>query len=149
LGKGQKLRQVPLPPQTLGLLTGYYRALTGQKLHQQPVETPLIPDLHDNQKAVTPLAVHKVLKGFFAALAARCETDDPEAATQLLKASAHWLRHTHGSVAVAQNIPLVMVRDNLGHASIATTSQYLHAEADARFEAFEHFIETPQKDKSN
>ncbi len=103
LGKGQKLRQVPLPSQTLALLTGYYRALTGRELRQQPAETPLIPDLHDSRKAVTPLAVHKVLKGFFAELAQHCEKDDPEATDRLLKASAHWLRHTHGSVAVAQN----------------------------------------------
>lgn len=149
LGKGQKLRQVPLPPQTWALLMGYYRTLTGRELRQQPAETPLIADLHDSRKTVTPLAIHKVLKGFFTALAAHCETDDPEAASQLLKASAHWLRHTHGSVAVAQNIPLVMIRDNLGHASIATTSQYLHAEADARFKAFEHFTDTRQKDKRN
>ncbi len=40
-----------------------------------------------------------------------------------------------------------MVRDNLGHASIATTSQYLHAEADARYEAFETFTDAPKMDK--
>ncbi len=145
LGKGQKLRRVPLPPALLTLLTGLYQDLTGRELCRQPPETPLLPDLRDNAKAVTPLAVHKALKGFFTDLAQHCEKEDPEAAARLATASAHWLRHTHGSVAVAQNIPLVMVRDNLGHASISTTSQYVHAEADARYEAFEHFTDTPDR----
>jgi site-specific recombinase XerD len=148
LGKGQKLRQVPLPPGTLASITGLYRALTGRELLRQVPETPLISDLRDDHKAVTPLAVHKVLKSFFAEAARECEQESPEAATRLAKASAHWLRHTHGSRAVDQGIPLVMVRDNLGHASLATTSQYLHVEADARYEAFEHFTDAAQSNKN-
>jgi site-specific recombinase XerD len=33
------------------------------------------------------------------------------------------------------NIPLTVVRDNLGHSNIATTSQYIHTENDARYDA--------------
>ena len=55
---------------------------------------------------------------------------------QTRTASAHWLRHAHGSTAVDRNIPLTMIRDNLGHSSIATTSHYVHADKDARHEAF-------------
>jgi len=56
-----------------------------------------------------------------------------------LAASAHWLRHTHGSLAVDRNIPLTMIRDNLGHSNIATTSSYVHSDNDARHEAFDDF----------
>ncbi|MDF3837007.1 site-specific integrase, partial [Cupriavidus basilensis] len=53
----------------------------------------------------------------------------------LASASAHWLRHTAGSHMTDQQVDLRFVRDNFGHASIATTSAYLHTEDDARHEA--------------
>ena len=50
--------------------------------------------------------------------------------------SPHWLRHAHASHALDRGAPLSLVRDTLGHASISTTSAYLHARPDdssARF----------------
>lgn len=41
--------------------------------------------------------------------------------------SPHWLRHAHASAALSRGCPLHVLRDSLGHASIATTSRYLHA----------------------
>jgi site-specific recombinase XerD len=41
-------------------------------------------------------------------------------------ASAHWLRHSHGSHALDRGASVVTVRDTLGHASINTTNKYLH-----------------------
>jgi site-specific recombinase XerD len=52
------------------------------------------------------------------------------AAERLRQASAHWLRHTAGSHMTDGQVDLRYVRDNLGHASIATTNQYLHADDD-------------------
>lgn len=144
LGKGQKLRQVPLPPMTIMQLNTNYQALTGQLLARQHPDYPLIPSLHHPSLSVTPVAIHKSLKAFFSQLAQQTLAENPESAQQLLKASTHWLRHTHGSVAVEQGIPLTMIRDNLGHASIATTSYYLHTEADARYEAFKQLTEKPE-----
>lgn len=56
-------------------------------------------------------------------------------AAVLVSASAHWLRHTAGSHMSDQQVDLRYVRDNFGHASIATTSAYLHSEEDARHKA--------------
>ncbi|OXH93937.1 integrase, partial [Burkholderia multivorans] len=56
-------------------------------------------------------------------------------ADQLASASAHWVRHTAGSHMTDRQVDLRFVRDNLGHASLATTSVYLHAEDDARHDA--------------
>jgi hypothetical protein len=50
--------------------------------------------------------------------------------------SPHWLRHAHASHALDHGAPLSLVRDTLGHASISTTSAYLHArpgDSSARF----------------
>ncbi len=41
--------------------------------------------------------------------------------------SLHWLRHSHATHAIAKGAPLALVRDSLGHSSVATTNQYLHA----------------------
>jgi integrase/recombinase XerD len=40
-------------------------------------------------------------------------------------ASPHWLRHAHATVALEHGCPLHVLRDSLGHSSIATTSRYL------------------------
>lgn len=45
-----------------------------------------------------------------------------------------WLRHTMGSC-LADSIDLRHVRDTFGHASLSTTSIYLHAEDDQRHAA--------------
>lgn len=65
-------------------------------------------------------------------------------ARQVLKASTHWLRHSHASHALNGRegpVPLEVVRNNMGHSSIATTSGYLTGERDARLRAMEGFWE--------
>lgn len=44
--------------------------------------------------------------------------------------SAHWLRHSHASHALDRGATVALVRDTLGHASLATTSRYTHAKPD-------------------
>lgn len=43
------------------------------------------------------------------------------------RVSPHWLRHAHASHALASGADVALVRDSLGHASLATTSRYTHA----------------------
>lgn len=43
------------------------------------------------------------------------------------KVSPHWLRHAHASHSLDRGAPIHLVQQTLGHASIATTSRYLHA----------------------
>jgi site-specific recombinase XerD len=42
------------------------------------------------------------------------------------KVSPHWLRHAHASHALDHNAPVHLVQATLGHASLATTSEYAH-----------------------
>lgn len=44
--------------------------------------------------------------------------------------SPHWLRHAHASHAIDRGAPISLVKATLGHSSVATTSQYLHAAPD-------------------
>jgi integrase/recombinase XerD len=41
--------------------------------------------------------------------------------------SPHWLRHAHASHALDRGAPIHLVKETLGHRSIATTGKYLHA----------------------
>lgn len=41
--------------------------------------------------------------------------------------SAHWLRHSHASHALDRGANVALVRDTLGHSSLAVTSRYTHA----------------------
>ncbi len=47
-----------------------------------------------------------------------------------LKVSPHWLRHSHASHSLDRGAPLSLVKETLGHSSIAITEKYLHAKPD-------------------
>lgn len=38
--------------------------------------------------------------------------------------SPHWMRHAHASHALDRGAPVHLIKDTLGHATLATTSQY-------------------------
>lgn len=46
------------------------------------------------------------------------------------KVSPHWLRHAHASHSLERGAPIHLLKETLGHASVATTSKYLHARPD-------------------
>jgi integrase len=58
-----------------------------------------------------------------------------DAHAQLLKTSAHALRHTFGTRAVARDMPIDVVQRVLGHASLQTTSIYVRAERQRMLDA--------------
>jgi site-specific recombinase XerD len=69
-----------------------------------------------------------VTRRFFRLAADAIGTDHPVLAEKLRRASPHWTRHTHATHALARGAELTTVRDNLRHASIATTSIYLQSD---------------------
>ncbi|MDR7097556.1 site-specific recombinase XerD [Hydrogenophaga laconesensis] len=68
------------------------------------------------------------MRRFFLKVAEVIEADSPMTADKLRRASPHWMRHTHATHALARGAELTTVRDNLRHASIQTTSIYLHGD---------------------
>lgn len=79
----------------------------------------------------SPSAIYKRIKAFMAQAARTLQGDD---AIHLLRASTHWLRHTHGTHALQGRqgravLTLQAVQNNLGHARLATTTAYLPARA--------------------
>ena len=101
LGKGDKLRTVLVPVvvwMELEQLRGHDCVFVGVK-----------------GNAIDRVMAHKIIKD--AAVLAGVNT----------KVSCHWLRHCNASHALARGASITLVRDSLGHASIAVSDKYLHS----------------------
>jgi integrase len=136
IGKGKKHREVPISPGIIEAINNHLRDRGLRAVGYTSADTPIIGKLRGEAKdAISESGLYQALKDFFEEVARVLEDKDPLAADKLKRASTHWLRHTHGSHAVANGVPLAIVRDNLGHSNIATTSIYVHTDRDERYKA--------------
>jgi site-specific recombinase XerD len=129
-GKGGKIARVALPPLAWDALGRYLaeRGLPVVPVRWRP-ETPVIGSLEaDSGAAISGVRLWGVLRRFFRLAADLIETDHPPLADKLRRASPHWMRHTHATHALGRGADLTTVRDNLRHASVSTTSIYLHSD---------------------
>jgi integrase/recombinase XerD len=106
IGKGSKPRVVQIP-------ASVWRAITELKPSAKP-DDPLIAG--QDGRPIGPRAVHRLVRR----AARRIGID---------RVSPHWMRHAHASHALDRGAPVHLVQQNLGHASLVTTSGYLHARA--------------------
>lgn len=121
-GKGNKLGMVPLNGSAVIALNDYRAALSMLPLMPgQDDAGPVLRDVH-GVRGVTVKCLHQLLT----AVTRSCP--DP----RVQRATAHWLRHSAASSMLDAGVPLHVVRDNLRHASISTTSRYVHADNDRR-----------------
>ena len=127
-GKGGLALPVPIPEDALEVL-GDYRVSTGRSAWPDPLQPePILMDLHGQGRPLTSKAVHQIVTALFESAATACA--DPDQARLLRAATPHWLRHTAATHQLDAGIPLLVVRDNLRHASVQTTERYLHVEPD-------------------
>ncbi|MDE1181787.1 tyrosine-type recombinase/integrase [Paraburkholderia sp.] len=135
LGKGEKERLVPATREMMVELSRYRVACGMAALPSEREDTPLVLPIGQSRKPLTRAALHQIVKDVFRGAADRLrqrgEAFETHAA-QLERASAHWMRHSAGSHMANQQVDLRLVRDNLGHASLTTTSLYLHVDDDRR-----------------
>ena len=130
VGKGSRAGKVALPPLARGALDRYLveRGLPVTRVRWNP-KTPLVGSLGvDADGGVTGTRLWSVMRRFFETAANVIENDHTALAEKLRKASPHWMRHTHATHALARGAELTTVRDNLRHASVSTTSIYLHSD---------------------
>lgn len=144
-GKGNKERLIPATAELMVELMSYRRSLELSDLPQVSEPSPLVFPVTWRRsiypapawpEPLTRSAIHGIVKDVFTLAAQQWRRDGrgEAQAAKLEAASAHWLRHTAGSN-MSNQIDLKHVRDTLGHASIATTSIYVHGEDDARHDA--------------
>ncbi|QNK67242.1 tyrosine-type recombinase/integrase [Variovorax sp. PAMC26660] len=136
-GKGEKTRLIPATAELMSELMRYRKAHGLSPLPLAGEVVPLLMTLISPIKPMARSAIHEVVKGVMRHAATQLRQGGAEfeaAATHLERASTHWIRHTAGSH-LSEKADLKVVRDNLGHANISTTSIYLHTEDDARHDA--------------
>ncbi len=137
-GKGGKTRLIPATPELVAELMQYRRSRGLPALPAHDETTPLLLPVIGPVKQMARTAVHEIVKSLMRATAdrlrLRSDAASEAAAAHIEQASTHWMRHTAGTHQSNQ-VDLKVVRDNLGHANIATTNTYLHAEDDTRHDA--------------
>ncbi|SOE87748.1 Site-specific recombinase XerD [Burkholderia sp. YR290] len=150
-GKGDKERLVPATRELMTELSRYRQFLGMTALPSPNETTPLVLPIGGtagntaepgrtktegpSQRPLTRAALHTIVKDVFAGAAGRLRERGEAFAARadlLGQASAHWLRHSAGSHMADNQVDLRLVRDNLGHASLTTTSLYLHVDDDRR-----------------
>ena len=129
VGKGSKAGKVVLPPLARVALDRYLvqRGLPTTPNRWNP-KTPLLGSLDQDDEGITATRLWSLMRRFFIQAANLIESDSPTLAEKLRQASPHWMRHTHATHALARGAELTTVRDNLRHASVSTTSIYLHTD---------------------
>ena len=146
IGKGGRSRQVPVPA---GLVEEFgqelvrhgFEAQVGALGNQGIHVLARFDSEQERPAAWSASGLYQAIKAFLAQAAEGLEGAE---AQQLRKASTHWLRHSHGSHALQGRagqspVPIQVVQNNLGHASVGTTSMYLTTERDERLKAMRGF----------
>ncbi|MTD33823.1 tyrosine-type recombinase/integrase [Paludibacterium sp. dN 18-1] len=137
-GKGGVSANVPVSDELLGKLKRYRLSLDLGALPISGETTPLVCRLpgKNRQQALQPLtdkAIYLICQEIFAR--ASTNSSNPALRRELEQATPHWMRHTAASHQLEAGVPLLVVSQNLRHASIQTTRRYLHTEDDARHAA--------------
>ena len=144
-GKRNKTREVPLNEEVVRWLASHGKEfMHADQLCADPASLPLIRTLHasvaqwgrgeqgdltatalsqHSGSALSASGIYAVLKRFFAQ-AAKTAMEAGLDAVRFEKASTHWLRHTFVRQALVDGLPIEVVSELAGHASIDTTSIY-------------------------
>jgi integrase len=99
-----------------------------------------LADERDLTSGISESTLYRQLKEHFESCALAVATaGDHGAAARFAKASTHWLRHTHASHALASGVRIHEAQQNLGHASLGTTTAYVTTERARRIRAMQGF----------
>ena len=150
LGKGQKERIVSVPDSVVDELGDYLvsrgldadpesSANRGVYLIGQATDIPAWSAVAQagvsRKDGIGDAVMYRQFKAFFRECANAMTPIDARGAERLAAGSSHWLRHTHGTHAVAAGMPLDVVQQNMGHASLDTTTGYITSAAQRRLKA--------------
>ncbi len=128
LGKGNKIRTVPLPEKQAEILRRYM----GQNnlLSRENRPRPLFPN-NQGQK-LTRNGVNNILKKYTKMAKEKDSSLIPE------KLSCHGLRHSKAMALLESKVELIYIKDFLGHKSVLTTEIYARVNSKYTYEAIKN-----------
>ena len=127
-GKRRKQREVPVPEYVVELLLAHIADLGESLGSSQALIATLGPGPGGNGakgSAMSASGLYASLKRFLGRCARAAAGLD---AKHLAASSTHWLRHTFGRRAAVAGVPLEVIGQAMGHASLTTTSVYMSQE---------------------
>jgi site-specific recombinase XerD len=143
VGKGGKVRDVPIVPELEALLNEYLSARHLPVWQRCDPNTPILTALNHRaaNRAIATSSLYRLLRSRFndlaRSLSAQHRIDDTDA---FERASTHWLRHTFGRHALADGASLNVVQVVLGHASVQTTTVYSSGPAEQAHQEMRRFV---------
>jgi len=131
-GKGNKNRTITVCDDMLNALKRYRKHLELPLLPLLDEQVPLVPKVKGNGPVTSTRQIRKIVQACFDNAFQRMKKDGlVDDALDLKTATVHWLRHTGISEDVKTR-PREHVRDDAGHASMATTDRYIDSDARER-----------------
>lgn len=130
VGKGRVEDSLPVPQDMLSALSRYRRFLGLSALPSPGDTTPLLVAV-DGENAITARRLNQVLKELFAHAVQFLPSGKEYKAEKLLRASAHWGRHTAITAKVDSGIEARYVQRAARHKDPRTTRMYTHEEEQA------------------
>ncbi|MFM0528920.1 tyrosine-type recombinase/integrase [Paraburkholderia strydomiana] len=123
LGKGAKVRAIPLPSRCTAVLRDY-RVLRGLAAEPAPFES--VPLIHSEKRdALGHSGLYDEVKAVLQAAEETVPAGDAATRALIHAASTHWLRHGYARTLVVDHaVPLPVAQTLLGHASVQTTAAY-------------------------
>ena len=112
LGKGDKMREIPLIPSLVHEISLYLQAASFRN-GERPAQAPLL--VTDKGRPLYPAYIDRVVKG---------QLEGREGITG--RKSPHVLRHSLATALLSDGADLNAIKEMLGHSSLAATEVYTH-----------------------
>lgn len=154
LGKRRRERIVPVSPAAVDALRAHWRdrgldfdtAVEGPLISPLFVPpTPLATKKHDGvrEKSYSPDGINKMVRWAMKRLVAGMSNLTATEMKQLAATSPHAFRHTFGTQAAAEDVPIDVLQKILGHRSLQTTTTYVQAERQRMLQEASGFYKRP------
>jgi site-specific recombinase XerD len=126
LGKGNKIRNVPVSPDLWALVQRYVLLSSRSLASHADARKPMFPSREGKDKPLTTRSVRYIVKKYV------------EAAGITKAISPHSIRHTVGTNMAVNEAPLLVIQQFLGHSDPKTTMRYIRRAEEMSSKAYQY-----------
>lgn len=136
-GKGRKARVVPVTAKTASIMEGYFQE---KRWIEKPGALDFPVFMNNRKFKLSRAGVAYILSKYVKRMVTEGSHHVPGSV------SPHCLRHTKAVHLLRSGVPLIYIRDILGHVSVTTTEIYAKVDAEEKRKALEDAYEVPSQD---